>query len=181
MHRRILVVVDDRVVTQSAIRQAIELAKAVRADIHFFYVLPNPVVVGFDILPVADLSHVVFQNEATAHARNMLDAARELAELAGIQSFCAVGSGTDGAHSVSVAAENKHCDLIVVGTEGKNAMLRILSGSIVPKLISVASVPVLVCRDTGSSGGFGRRASVSIRARQRRQELLERRRKEVND
>lgn len=85
------------------------------------------------------------------------------------------------AYSVSVAAENKHCDLIVVGTEGKNAMLRILNGSIVPKLISVASVPVLVCRDTGSSGGFGRRASVSIRARQRRQELQERRRKEVND
>jgi len=181
MQKRILVVVDDRVVTQSAIRQAIELAKAIRADIHFFYVLPNPVVLAFDILPAAELLSADHFNEETVHAKNMLDAARELAELAGIQSFCAIGSGTDGAVCVSDAAERKHCHLIVVGTEGKNAMLRILGGSIVPGLISIASVPVLVCKDIGSSGGFGRRASVSIRARQRRQELLERRRGESND
>jgi len=101
MYKQILVVVDDRVVTQSAIRQAIEMAHALRADLHFFYVLPNHVDLGFDIHPA--------------------------------------------------------------------------------EALSAASVPVLVCRDTGSSGGFGRRASVAIRARQRRLELMERRSKERND
>jgi hypothetical protein len=43
-----------------------------------------------------------------------------------------------------------------------------------------ASVPVLVCRDTGSSGGSGRRAGASIRARQRREERMRRRYQEKN-
>lgn len=181
MYKRIMVVVDDRVVTQSVIRQAIAMAHALRADIHFFYALPALGGIGFDTLPAAEVSSEDFQSEARTHAHKMLGAASELAELAGVQSFRAMGSGTDDALCVSEAAEKKLCDLIMVGTEGKNAVLRILNGSIVPRLISVASVPVMVCRDTGSSGGFGRRASVSIRARMRRRELFERRRKESND
>jgi nucleotide-binding universal stress UspA family protein len=181
MYKKILVVVDDRVVTQSAIRQAIDMAQAHRADIHFFYVLPTHAVLGFDFLPMAELANTDYQHEAIAHAQEMLAYASELAERAGVLSFRTLGSGPDGAQSISKVAEAKHCDLIVVGTEGRNAVLRILNGSIVPGLISLASVPVLVCRDTGSNGGFGRRASVSLRAKQKRLELLERRRGEKND
>jgi nucleotide-binding universal stress UspA family protein len=179
MYKKILVVVDDRVVTQSAIRQAIEMAHALRADIHFFYVLPTYETPDFDIHPVGALSNDDARSNAATHAKNMLAAARELAERAGIQSFLATGS--ESAQCVSDAAEMKHCNLIIVGAEKRNPVLQTLNGGIVPGLLSVASVPVLVCRDTGSSGGFGRRASVSIRARQRRLELMERRRKERND
>lgn len=181
MYKKILVVVDDRVVTQSAIRQAIEMAQALRADIHFFYVLPTHGVSGLDIHPMAEFSNDGVQNEAAAHAKNMLAAARELAERAGIQSFLTTGSGPDGVRCVSDIVEEKHCDLIVVGAQERNPVLQILNGSIVPGLLAAASVPVLVCRDTGSSGGFGRRASVSICARQRRLERMERRGKEKND
>ncbi|MCF8155613.1 MAG: universal stress protein [Rhodoferax sp.] len=181
MYKRILVVVDDRVVTQSAIRQAIEMAQALRADIHFYYVLPTHAVIGFEFLPMAELANSDFEHEAIAHAQKMLAAAAELAEQAGILSFGTLGAGADDAQCVAEAADSKHCELIVVGTEGENAVLRILNGSIVPGLISKASVPVLVCRDTGSRGGFGRRASVSLRAKQKRLELMERRRSEKND
>jgi nucleotide-binding universal stress UspA family protein len=181
MYKKILVVVDDRVVTQSAIRQAIEMAHALRADIHFFYVLPNHATPSFELPPVGEFSDDDVHNEAAAHAKNMLAAACELAERAGIQSFLATGFDSDSAQCVSKAAERKHCDLIVVGAEERNPVLQILNGSIVTRLHSVASVPVLVCRDTGSSGGFGWRARVSIRARQRRLELMERRVREKND
>ncbi|MCF8209136.1 MAG: universal stress protein [Rhodoferax sp.] len=181
MYKKILVVVDDRVVTQSAIRQAIEMAQRLRADIHFLYVLPPPETLGFEFLPMAELADQEFQDKAMAHAQKMLAAASEQAERAGVLSFQSTGCGYNDAQCVSDAAEKMHCDVIVVGTDGKNAVLRILSGSIVPRLISIASVPILVCRDTGSSRGYGRRTSVSIRARHRRQELLERRRKESND
>jgi len=181
MHKRILVVVDDRSVTQSAIRQAIELAQAIRADIHFFSVLPAQGVVGFDHLPVAEISKIEMENEATAYAKKLLSAASEWAERAGIHSFCAMGSGLDGAQCVSDVATKKHCSLIVVGAEGGSTVLQHLNGSIVPGLISAASVPVLVCRDSGSSGGFWHRDSVSFRARQWSRELLERREGERND
>jgi len=181
MYKRILVVVDDRVVTQSVIKQAIVMAQALRADIHFFYTLSVPEVASFDILPVAEITGEHLQREATARAQVLLGAASELAERAGIQSFQVIGPGGEAAQSVADAAARKQCDLIMVGTEGRNAVLRLLSGSIVPRLISAASVPVLVCRDTGSDGGIGRRTSVSMRARQRRRELLERRCAESND
>lgn len=181
MYKKILVVVDDRVVTQSAIRQAIELAQVHSADIHFLYLLPRQGPVSFEILPVAEFTYEEFHKKAKLHAQKMLAAASEVCERYGVFSMCSMGNDSDDAQFVVDAAEHKHCDLIVVGTEGKNAVLRLLNGSIVPGLISRASVPVLVCRDTGSRGGFGRRASVSIRARQRRQELLERRTKEPSD
>ncbi len=181
MHKRILVVVDDRLVTQSAIRQAIDLARAIRADIHFLSALPVQAVLGFDILPVADLGNDEFPNAATRHAQSMLSAASEWAEKEGVQSFCAIGSGVDGAQCVSDVATKKHCSLIVVGAEAKNAVLQYLNGSIVPGLIAVATVPVLLCRDSGWSGTFGHRDNVSMRARRRSREIWERRVKEKND
>ncbi len=181
MHKRILVVVDDRPVTQSAIRQAIELAQAIRADIHFYCVLPAPSVLGFDILPAADLAYDDFQSAAAKHAQKILAFARHWAERAGIQSFCAIGSASDGAQCVSDVATKKHCSLIVVGAEAKNAVFQYLNGSIVPGLIAVASIPVLLCRDSDSGGGFGHREGVSVRERQRSRESLERRRREKND
>ncbi len=181
MRKRILVVVDDRAVTQSAIRQAIELAQAIRADIHFFTVLPAQGVVGFDHLPVAEISKNDLENEATAYAQKLLSAASEWAERSGIHSFCALASDSDGAQCVSDVATKKHCSLIVVGAEGGNAAPQHLNGSIASGLISAALVPVLVCRDSGSSGGFWHRDSVSFRARQWSRELLERREGERND
>ena len=180
MRKRILVVVDDRAVTQSAIRQAIEMAQAIRADIHFFSVLPAQGVVGFDSPPVAEISKNDLGNEAIAYAQKLLSAASEWAEREGIHSLCA-SSDSDGAQCVSDVATKRHCSLIVVGAEGGNTMPQHLSGSIVAGLISAAVVPVLVCRDSGSSGGFWHRDSVSFRARQWSRELLERREGERND
>lgn len=181
MHKKILMVVDDRMVTQSAIRQAIGMAHAFRADIHFLYVFPTHGVLGNDILPEAALSNEDFQTETIAHAQKMLAAASELAERAGIHSSRAIGSGSDGAQCVSDAAAMGHCDLIVVGAGGENSMRLNLNGSIASELISVTTVPVLICGDPGSSGEFGDRVSVSIRARQSHLEFLERHRKEKND
>jgi len=181
MYKRILVVVDDRVVTQSAIRQAIELAQVHGSDIHFLYILPRYTFDSFEPLAVAENSFEDFQKSSKNHAQQMLAAAVEIAERFGVFSMTSMGNDSDDAKFVSDAALHKHCDLIVIGTEGRNAVMRLLTGSIVPGLISHATVPVLVCRDTGSHGGFGRRSTVSMRARKRRLELLERRKNEKSD
>lgn len=181
MYKKLLVVVDDRVVTQSAIWQGIELARLHRADIFFFYVLPKYVFSNSDLLQVGETSPDEFERKAREHAARMLAAASALAEGADVFSQAAVGIGADDAHCVAEAAMHRHCDLIVVGTEGHNAVVRLLTGSIVPGLISVATVPVLVCRDAGAARGFGRRASVAIRAKSRRDEKRLRRGREEND
>ena len=71
------------------------------------------------------------------------------AEVAGVMSNRSMSSGTDDALSIADAAVRHRCDLIVVATEGRNAVMRILTGSVLPGLITAATaatVPVLVCR-----------------------------------
>jgi nucleotide-binding universal stress UspA family protein len=51
---------------------------------------------------------------------------------------------------VVALAGQRSCDLIVVGTEGGNAVTRLLTGSTVPGLITRAEVPVMICHATDS-------------------------------
>lgn len=181
MYKKLLVLVDDREVTQSAIRQAIEMARVHRADILFFCILPRYVVPTFDALPAMALSPEEFQSQANDHAHTLLVAASELAEQAGVQSFRAMGSGGDDVQCICDMARNRHCDLIVVATDGDNAVMRILSGSIIPGLITAATVPVLVCRHIDPKTAHGRRAWASLQARQRREQRSRPRSGESND
>ncbi|OGB30101.1 MAG: hypothetical protein A3F78_10455 [Burkholderiales bacterium RIFCSPLOWO2_12_FULL_61_40] len=181
MYKKLLVVVDDRAVTQSAIWQGIELARFHRADIFFFCVLPKNVFSNSDLLQVGETSPDEFERTAREHATRLLADASALAEGAGVFCHTATGIGADDAQCVSEAANHRHCDLIVVGTEGHNAVVRLLTGSIVSGLISIATVPVLVCRDTEATRGSGRRASVAIRAKYRRDERRERRERHAGE
>lgn len=147
MVRKILVVVDDRPVTQSAIDQGIEMAQTYRADIFFFCVLPQYVYPAVDMLPALDVSGEDFKVKAAGAASRLLGAASAWAERCGIHSHAATTTAADAAQAVADAAAKRHCDLIVVGTEEQNAVVRLISGSIVPGLISKATVPVLICRN----------------------------------
>lgn len=147
MVRKILVVVDNRPVTQSAIDQAIEMAQVHRADIFFFGVPPHYDYPAVDMLPVADVSAEAFQAKAAEETSRLLASASAWAERCGVHSHRATSTAGDAALAVADAAIKRNCDLIVVGTEDHNAVVRLLNGSIVPGLISKATVPVLVCKD----------------------------------
>ncbi|MDZ7891506.1 MAG: universal stress protein [Rhodoferax sp.] len=147
MVRKILVVVDARPVTQSAIDHAIEMAQSHRADIFFFGVLPHYDYPVTELMPVADGSAEGLQARAAAEASRLLAAASAWAERCGVHSHRATSMASDIALAVADAAEKRHCDLIVVGNEDNNALFRLLNGNIVPGLISKSLVPVLVCKE----------------------------------
>lgn len=136
MYRKILVLVDDRKVTQSAIGQAIALAQVHHAAIFFFGVLPHRE------YPAVD--------KATEEASHLLLAASTWAERCGVQHQWNLGICCDDAHTVADAAVKQNCDLIVVGSDEQNAGTHLSSGIVVPELISAATVPVLVCRECPS-------------------------------
>lgn len=62
-----------------------------------------------------------------------------------------MGSGKSDAECVAEVAVKRQCDLIVVESESKNAVLRLIGGSIVPGLITHATVPVLVCKEDATA------------------------------
>jgi nucleotide-binding universal stress UspA family protein len=49
--------------------------------------------------------------------------------------------------AIAAHARDLGCRLIVVASEGRNAVTRLLAGSLAPRLITAAETPVLICRD----------------------------------
>lgn len=65
--------------------------------------------------------------------------------LARVHGVAAQICGLASARHVADAATFQRCDVIVVANPGRNAWMRLLLGRLVPRLISQARVPVLVC------------------------------------
>ena len=154
MFKKILILVDDQPASMQAIRHGVEVARVNRAEILFFHLLPN-----FETLPVAMHEAVVpssveYEREVRGEASAVLHKASSMAEAAGVLSLRAMGTGgkrTD-AECVADVAEKRRCELIVVGTDSRNAVIRLISKDIVPGLISRSKVPVLVCHSKAPSG-----------------------------
>ena len=170
MYRKILVVVADSSEAQIAVKQGIELASVHGADIFFFYVLPrfDFELFTLDVPSPSTVSPAEFQMQVRKEASDLLAAAILSAETEGVHSFKAMGSGPNDAACVADAARTHKCDLIVVGTESQNAVMRLLTGSIVPGLITLASTPVLVCREANSPTRSSRRVQKSVARVKRR-------------
>ena len=64
-------------------------------------------------------------------------------------------------------AADLQCDLIVVASTGSNAVMRLLTGSVIPGLITHSRVPVLVCRQCSRGARIEHLAGTDHRARRR--------------
>ena len=146
MYKRILIVVDPHPAAQSAVSEGIALARRHRAEIVFYAVLPQPPLPLLDLAPVETPSPQAFAREARAEAAQVLARARAQADDAGVLSHEVLGRGENVPRAIVEAARKRRCELIVVPCEGSNAFMRIVTGSVVPGLITASTLPLLVCK-----------------------------------
>jgi nucleotide-binding universal stress UspA family protein len=146
MYRRILIVVDQRPVTQAAVLEGIALAAAHGAEAHFFCVLPRFTMPVPDAVAMVAVSADEFLQLAKADADKALKSASKVAEAAGVMAHCEMGSGDDDADCIIEQAKKRRSDVIVVASEGRNALMRLLTGSVIPGLITASPIPVLICK-----------------------------------
>jgi nucleotide-binding universal stress UspA family protein len=165
MYKRLLIVVDQRPVSRAAISAGITLAKVHKAELIFFSVMPRYTVPVADMPPFPMLSPQQFKQMAKANALKWLAEATAQAEKAGVPSRTAVGSGDDDSSCIVAAAGRRRCDMIVVATEGRNALLRLLTGSVIPGLITASPVPVLVCKDRQRARSGAKATVVQLKPR----------------
>ncbi len=163
MFKKILIVVSDHHASMQAIRQGVEVARCNDGEVLFFHLLPN-----FDMAPMGMDSVLVppsleYEKEMRAEASALLRKASSIAEEAGVMSFRSMGCGgaSGEAQCIALVAEKRGCQLIVVGTDSRNAVIRLIGGDIVPGLISKAKVPILVCHAKESKSKSNRRTRVS--------------------
>lgn len=145
MYKRILIVVNDRTEAQTALNQGLQLAKALSAEVSLLCVTPR-----LDLGMVAEMGGIPIgvnedpERELRAQAEALLAKARMQADQAGVRSETHVDVG-DAVDCITRYAREHACDLIVAGTDQHNAVMRLLTGSAIPGLITRAPVPVLVC------------------------------------
>lgn len=169
MFKRILIVVDQRQVSRVAIKQGVAIAAAHGAEALFFHVLPRYTVPVADMPPFVMISPEEFRRDAHAKATKLLTAAALVADKAGVTNKTATGGGEDDAHCIADAARQRRCDLIVAASEGRNALLRLLTGSVIPGLITVSPVPVLVVKESARTGSEARAAVMPKKPRRKAQ------------
>jgi nucleotide-binding universal stress UspA family protein len=151
MYQRILILVDDREVSRHTVSQGVEMARVHGAEVVFFHALPNLDPMALSLPETMMMMPEGYEERVREAAADLLQQASAMADAAGVvnsrsMEVC-MGHGISEAQWVAERADKEHCDLIVVGTESRNALVRLIGGSIVPGLVTHANVPLLICRE----------------------------------
>lgn len=168
MYKRILIVVDQRPASRAALDVGLRLASACNGSVTFFNALPRyPLQISelqyFDAGSQRDFDQAVRKN-----ADELLAAARKAADNALVMSRGIAWSGDDDVAGIVETARRNRCELIVVASEGRNAVMRLLTGSVVPGLITMSTIPVLVCKPRSGHHPGAHSPSESARPRANR-------------
>lgn len=146
MYTRILVVVENEPMANAAIAQGLSLAREHLAELVFLSVVPevSMPLADFPVLSV-DASDVMLR-AADSKSQADLAAARQLAEEAQVTCRVVKVSARDAASCVVSTADQLGCDLVIVESLGRNSVMRLLVGSVIPGLITLSTTPVMVVR-----------------------------------
>ncbi len=151
MHKKIMIVVDDSEITRATVREGLEVARVYSAEVVFYYLVPSYVAPMSEMAVPMEWTPDAHYKEAMKTGERVLADAGKAATAKLVRSSFLVGTGNDGADSIAGAASARKCDLIVIGSRGRTAVQRLLFGSVVTRLITLATTPVLVCKKTASN------------------------------
>jgi nucleotide-binding universal stress UspA family protein len=133
---RVLAACDFTPESEKALRRAVAVADATRAELHVVYV-EDPGTLGPTLLP--DISATVMKR-----LRDLIDAMVPVTnQLAKITLHASLGPP---AAEIAWLAANIDADLVVVGTHGRKGMSRLVLGSVAEKVARLAGCAVLVER-----------------------------------
>lgn len=146
MYHRILVCTDGSELATLAATHAVGVAKSLQAHLIAIYVTPPFLPPeGFEDSPMmpAMRKHMAASRSG---ARRHLGAVTRRAELAGVQCETLHVGGMSAASLIVDTARRKHCDLIVMGSHGRDRIKQVLLGSVTTRVLETCAISVLVVR-----------------------------------
>ncbi|MBU7575491.1 MAG: universal stress protein [Hydrogenophaga sp.] len=145
MFKKILVPTDGSTLAAQATTVALGLAKSLNAQI-----IGVNVIDPFPYIGIGDASAVGLQaylTEAKSAAGQALDAVRQACEAQGV--VFAAGDTIERNvvyEGIIETAEAEGCDLIVMGSHGRQGVKALILGSVAQKVLTHAKVPVLIVK-----------------------------------
>ena len=143
LYRKILVPIDFSPVSLEALAVARDMAQSSGSSLHLFHAADDVAAryLGYPFDALGQLQTSVMES-----ARDQL---RELAreECEGLQVEQTMVVSSSPASAIVKFAGEHGFDLIVMGTHGRGAVLRMMLGSVAERVVRTAPCPVLVVRD----------------------------------
>ena len=149
MYRKILVPTDGSACAQHAVHEAVELAKAIDAEITFLYALENPLTTG-TASPEALPYSAQLWDDLKAMADEALQAATAVAESSGVHATALRVDNRAPVQAI-LEAEGEH-DLVIMGTHGRRGFNRWMFGSVAEGALRRAKRPFLLIRSGEAEG-----------------------------
>ncbi len=147
MFKRILVTTDGSELSARAVDKAIELARAVGADLFALKVVHLQAESHWDGALIHErAAHAKLEAQQTELAQAVVDAVKKSAQGAGIQVTSLTVKASSVADAVIEAAQKNACDLIVMASHGRRGLARVLLGSETQHVLTHTLIPVLVIR-----------------------------------
>ena len=149
MYRKILIPTDGSACANHAVAEALELAKAIGAEVTFLYALENPLTTGTASPEALPYSAQLWE-DLKAMANEALESATEAAKVAQVKAT-AVRVDNRAPVQAILEAESDH-DLVVMGTHGRRGFNRWMFGSVAEGALRRAKRPFLLIRSDETKG-----------------------------
>jgi nucleotide-binding universal stress UspA family protein len=147
-YRHLLVPTDGSKLSESAVRIAARLARALGARITAIYVVPEgvPTLFSGDKLYGSGILGREYAALARREARKALAVVEIEAKLAEVSYSSVQPLARRPWQAIIRAARSRRCDLIVMASHGRGGLKALALGSETAKVLAHSKIPVLVCR-----------------------------------
>jgi nucleotide-binding universal stress UspA family protein len=147
MFKHILVPTDGSKLSQKAVREAIEVAKATNARMTALHVYPKFAGSPYGTFgPAEDILEEAHENQSRAQAEQLFAGIRKLTDAAGIALEAILVESNEVWQQVIATAKKRKCDLICMASHGRRGLSGVLLGSETHKVLTHSEIPVLVLR-----------------------------------
>lgn len=146
MYKHILIAFDASELSEKALCQGIDLAKAIGAKVTALYVT-----MPWSSIAVGEIAVMFppdeYDKNAAAAAMEQLKLAQVRAKAKDVTCNILHKSDSQPHKAIVGTAEEKGCDLIVMGSHGRRGIAGLLLGSVAMKTLTHVHIPVLVYRE----------------------------------
>ncbi|NBR12625.1 MAG: universal stress protein [Alphaproteobacteria bacterium] len=145
MYKHILIPTDGSALATTAVKQGLDFAKAVGAEVTILTVHEPFHIFTLETEMVTD-TFSAYKEHAKRHAKSVLEKVQALAEARNIKCELLDLESDYPYEAIISTAKKKKCDLIAMASHGHGGVKAMILGSETQKVLAHSTIPVLVYR-----------------------------------